>query len=529
MKERGVPQRHAPQPQPRPDPDEDRRIAAASSINQRIFETSQDLILVVDRRGFFVRVSPSSRAILGYEPEEMIGLSAGDFVFPTDLDGTRAEMRLARHGRLMRNFDCRYMHKEGYVVPLAWMGAWSEPEQQFFFIGRDMTERIAAEEQLRQAQKMEAVGQLTGGLAHDFNNLLTVILGNAEMAQEKLEGHEDVLSLVRTIEAAAQRGADLTRRLLAFSRRQALRPSAVNLNTLVGDMERLLQRALGEEIDIRASLEPNIWTAMVDAAQVENALLNLAVNARDAMPGGGKLSIETANARMDDDTIAAYRLEAIPGDYVALSVADTGTGMPAEVLKRALEPFFTTKPIGKGTGLGLSMVYGFVKQSGGFIKIYSEPDQGTTVKLYLPRAKEADTRTAAGHDAEAPTRGGRECILVVEDDELVRSYVVSRLDGLGYRVLEAENGRRALELLTDGARVDLLFTDVILPEGMNGRELADEARRLKPAMRILFTSGYTQETMIHHGKLDPGIALLNKPYRKEDLARKIREVLDAPC
>jgi PAS domain S-box-containing protein len=499
-----------------------------SSINQRIFDTSQDLILVVDRQGLFARVSPSSLAILGYRPEEMVGSSAADFVFPDDLEGTRAEMRLARHGRLMRNFDCRYLHKEGYVVPLAWMGAWSEPEQQFFFIGRDMTERIAHEEQLRQAQKMEAVGQLTGGLAHDFNNLLTVILGNAEFAQEKLAGNEEVLALLRTIEAAAQRGADLTRRLLAFSRRQALRPVAVNLNHLVTEMERLLLRALGEEVDIRASLAPGIWAAMVDAAQVENALLNLAVNARDAMSGGGKLSIETANSRLDEDTIAAYRLEAVPGDYVVLSVADTGTGMSAEVLKRAFEPFFTTKPIGKGSGLGLSMVYGFVKQSGGFIKIYSEPKQGTTVKLYLPRAKGADAVEAGARDAEAPAKGGRECILVVEDDELVRSYVVSRLDGLGYRVLEAENGQRALALVGGADKVDLMFTDVILPEGLNGRELADEARRIRPAIRFLFTSGYTQETMIHHGKLDPGIALLNKPYRKEDLARKIREVLDAP-
>ncbi len=268
---------------------------------------------------------------------------------------------------------------------------------------------------------------------------------------------------------------------------------------------------------------------MVDGAQVENALLNLAVNARDAMPNGGKLSIETANSRLDEETIDAYRLEAVPGDYVALSVADTGTGMPAEVLKRAFEPFFTTKPVGKGTGLGLSMIYGFVKQSGGFVKIYSEPNQGTMVKLYLPRTKDPVAEAPRGKEAEIGDLRGRECILVVEDDELVRNYVVSRLDGLGYRVLEAEDGKAAVALIEKGLDVDLLFTDVVLPEGLNGRQLADEARRLRPDVKILFTSGYTQETMVHHGKLDPGIALLNKPYRREDLARKIRQILDAPA
>ena len=491
---------------------------------ERVFETSLDLILVTDKRGNFIRVSPSSQTILGYRPDEMLGHNGTEFLFPEDLDNVREEMRQARRGRDMRNFETRYVHKDGHAVPLSWSGVWSEPEQRHFFIGRDMTERIKLEQQLRQSQKMDAVGQLTGGVAHDFNNILTVITGTIEILAEGVEDDPALKEITELIDEAAQRGAQLTRQLLAFARRQPLEPKQINPNQLLEDTTKMLQQLLGEHIEIAMVLEPQAWPAMVDPSQLSTALINLAVNARDAMPEGGKLTLETDNVVLDE-TYAQAHSEVQPGNYVMIAVSDTGTGVPEGLREKIFEPFFTTKQMGKGTGLGLSMVYGFVKQSGGHIKLYSEAGHGTTIKIYLPRAGEqADT---AAEQAPAPVTGGNETILVVEDDVLVRTYVIAQLQGLGYATLAASNAAEALALIEGGAKFDLLFTDVIMPGAMNGRQLADELKKRNIPFKVLFTSGYTENAIVHHGRLDPGVILLNKPYRKSDLARLVRVALAA--
>ncbi|CAA9484983.1 MAG: hypothetical protein AVDCRST_MAG39-272 [uncultured Sphingomonadaceae bacterium] len=387
-------------------------------------------------------------------------------------------------------------------------------------------ELMAAEEALRQAQKMEAVGQLTGGIAHDFNNLLQIVTGNLETLQRRLpEGEERLRRAAENAQTGAQRAAVLTQRLLAFSRRQPLAPKAVDANELVRGMSDLLHRALGETIELRTALSADLWRVEADPNQLENALLNLAVNARDAMPDGGKLTVETRNAMLDDR--AAGHADLPPGRYVAIAVSDTGTGMDKDTLERVFEPFFTTKEVGKGTGLGLSMTYGFAKQSGGHVRIYSEPGLGTTVELFLPRLQ-GEAREVE-EEANPTLHGGAsgETVLVCEDDPDVRSYSVEALRELGYQVLEAADGAAALALLGHpAAQVDLLFTDVVLPGGMSGAQLAEEARRLRPGLRVLFTTGYARDAIVHHGRLDPGVELLTKPFSYADLAARVREVLD---
>jgi signal transduction histidine kinase len=382
------------------------------------------------------------------------------------------------------------------------------------------------EEALRQAQKMEAVGQLTGGVAHDFNNLLQVIVGNLETLKRHIP--QDSARLQRAAANAmtgAQRAAALTRRLLAFSRRQPLDPKPVQVNALVGGMSDLLHRTLGEAIEMEAVLGAGLWPVEVDPHELEAALLNLAVNARDAMPDGGRLTVETANAHIDEAYAAAHT-EVIPGQYVALSVSDTGTGMNAETVVRAFEPFFTTKSVDKGTGLGLSQVYGFVKQSGGHVKIYSELGQGTTVKIYLPRYTGAGAEEDPIETSVSPEGDSGETILVLEDDDDVRTYSVESLRELGYRVIEAHDGPSALRLLERQPRVDLLFTDVVLPGGMTGAQVAAQARELRPNLKVLFTTGYARNAIIHHGRLDKGVQLITKPFSFSDLAAKVRDVLD---
>jgi PAS domain S-box-containing protein len=385
----------------------------------------------------------------------------------------------------------------------------------------DVTDRVLLEEQLRQSQRLESVGQLTGGVAHDFNNLLTVILGNAELLQERLAGDARLGPLAGMVVDAAERGADLTRRLLAFARKQALEPQAVDVNALVQGMDGLLRRSLGEHIQIAFRPATTLWRALVDPAQLDSALLNLCLNARDAMPGGGQLTLETSNVHLGQD-YAQAQVELQPGPYVMLAVSDTGTGIAPEHLGRVFEPFFTTKEKGKGTGLGLAMIYGFAKQSGGHVAIYSEQGQGTTVKLYLPRAAEATRVEEAVVQEQA--QGGSESILLVEDDAMVRRYAHDQLRALGYRVIEAAGGAQALDLLKGGDAIDLLFTDVVMP-GMSGRVLADLALAQRPGLKVLFTSGYTENAIVHHGRLDPGVHLLGKPYRRQELARRVREAL----
>jgi PAS domain S-box-containing protein len=499
------------------------RPGADHAINQRIFETSIDLILVADRHGNFIRVSPSARRIIGYEPDELVGRSAKDILYPPDLDSTRAEMRAARRGRDIRNFECRYVHRDGHVVPLAWTGVWSEEEGQHFFIGRDISDRKVIEDRLRQAQKMEAIGNLTGGLAHDFNNLLGVIIGNLDLVQDSAALPADVDELVRDALDAALRGAELTRRLLAFARRQPLEPTDVAINQLIREITGLMRRALGEDISIEVALADDLWPVHADPAQLEATIVNLATNARDAMPNGGRLMIGTANRRLDAD-YAALHPELTPGDYAVIEVTDTGTGIEPAIIDRIFEPFFTTKEQGKGTGLGLSMVFGFIKQSGGHVSVYSERGSGTTFRLYLPRHGGADAAPAQAVEALQAV-GGNEVVLLVEDNAAMRRVARRQLMALGYRVVEADRAEAALDLLAREP-VDLLFSDIVMPGGIGGFELARTAIARWPRLKVLLTSGFPEARMHGRGETIAGVRLLSKPYRRDDLAQALRESLD---
>jgi PAS domain S-box-containing protein len=423
--------------------------------------------------------------------------------------------------------EVTHQHRDGHAVTVDdhWtlLRDVAGQPKSILAIKTDITKRLSVEAQLRQSQRLEAVGQLTGGVAHDFNNLLTVILGNAEVLTEKLGSNPDLRNLAEMILSAALRGAELTGRLLAFARRQALDPKAVDANKLLVGMHDLLQRTLTENIEIRVVQGAYIWPALIDPGQLEDAILNLCLNARDAMPDGGRLTIETSNVHIDQDHAGQYA-DVEPGQYVLITVTDTGSGIAPKDLNQVFDPFFTTKEFGKGTGLGLSMVYGFVKQSRGHVKIYSEVGHGTAVKMYLPRASRID-----GEREESPARPadilGTEKILLVEDDEYVLNYAKNQLVELGYRLFSARNGAEALEYLGQIPDVDLLFTDVVMPGGISGRELADQATKLRPALKVLYTSGYTENSIVHQGHLDKGVHLLNKPYRRSELAQKIRAAL----
>ena len=384
--------------------------------------------------------------------------------------------------------------------------------------------RELAEQALRQSQKMEAVGQLTGGVAHDFNNLLTIIIGNIGIAKRGVVEARAERALDNAL-VGAERAAQLTQRLLAFSRRQPLNPRVLDVNKLILSISDLLTRTLGENIKLETISGAGLWKVEADASEMESTLLNLALNARDAMPEGGKLTIETSNAYLDDE-FCRQQEELTPGQYILIAISDSGSGMSAETIDRAFEPFFTTKEAGKGTGLGLSQVYGFMKQSNGHVKIYSEPGEGTTIKLYLPR-REGDEAAVSGDDQAGSDRGREETILIVEDDDGVRQYASEILRDLNYQVIEAKDSASALRLLEANKKFDLLLTDVVLP-GKNGRELATEIDRRRPGTKILFMTGYSRNAIVHHGRLDPGTELIQKPLIERDLARKIRQVLDNP-
>ncbi len=386
----------------------------------------------------------------------------------------------------------------------------------------DATHSRETERQLHQSQKLDAIGKLTGGVAHDFNNMLTVISGNTETLVASLKQQPDLQRVARLIDDAAERCAELIQHLLAFARRQPLQPRNVEINAAISDIARLLRPTLGEQIQIETVLEQGPMTSHIDPSRLTNAVLNMAINARDAMPNGGKLLLETQRLVLDE-AYAQANPDVAPGPYVMLAVSDTGTGMSPDIRQKAFEPFFTTKEVGKGSGLGLSMVYGFVKQSGGHIKIYSEEGHGTTIKLYLPPG-EGMTEVAAPPTLQA--EGGAETIFVVEDDTLVRNFVTAQLESLGYKTVAAADSRAALQLIEAGQDFDLLFTDVVIPGGMSGRELAEEVAKRRPGLKVLFTSGYTDNAIVHHGKLDDGVLLLTKPYRRNQLAETIRKALN---
>ena len=491
-------------------------------------------IYMLDPEGRVTSWNAGAQRIKGYEEEEIVGEHFSRFYTPEDraaglperaLKIAAAEGRFEREGWRVRKDGSKFF---AHVV----IDAIRDNDGRFAGfakVTRDITDKQAAaaalkrtEQALVQAQKMEAIGNLTGGVAHDFNNLLQVIAGNLQLLSRDVVGNERAERRVQGALEGVNRGAKLARQLLAFGRRQPLEPRVVNLGRLLGGTADLLQRTLGDAVEVEMVISGSLWNAFVDAGQVENALLNLAINARDAMNGVGKLTIEAGNALLDE-AYARANVDVVAGQYVMLAISDTGSGMTPEVMAQAFEPFFSTKPEGKGTGLGLSMVHGFVKQSGGHVKIYSEPGHGTTVKLYLPRSREAEDVLAPADLVHAV--GGTETVLVAEDDEDVRATVVEMLRELGYQVLEARDGESAFAIVQSGIKVDLLFTDVVMPGPLRSPDLARKARERLPGIAVLFTSGYTQNAIVQGGRLDPGVELLVKPYSREDLARKIRQVL----
>lgn len=498
---------------------------AVSRLNDIVLITDAEPISEPGPRIVFVNNAFERRT--GYKREEVIGRS------PRFLQGPQTDRaELDRIGAALRDWKPVRAELINYtkagepfwleldIVPIADESGWFT---HWVSVERDVTERHRMEEQLRQSQRLEGLGQLTGGVAHDFNNLLTVILGNAAVLEEELSEDQHLGVLAQLTRKAADRGAALTSRLLSFSRRQTLDPKPTNISELLGGMHELLRRTLAGEIEIETIATPDLWACLIDASQLENALLNLSINARDAMPSGGKLTIETANIYLDA-TYIGQNMDVEEGGYVLVAVSDTGVGMDEQTIARAFEPFFTTKDVGKGSGLGLSMVYGFVKQSRGHIKIYSEVGQGTTVKLYLPRTA-ADAVPLARDVDVGELPHGDEKILLVEDDDMVRDHATAQLSMLGYTVVAVRNGAAGIKALEEIADFDLLFTDVVMPGGINGPQLAMEAKRLRPGLPVLYTSGYTENAIVHHGRLDAGVHLLNKPYRLQELAQIIRLVL----
>ncbi len=509
------------------------RLRESEERARLMMDSSVDGLITIDTRGIIESFSGAAARIFGYEPDDVIGRNVHVLMPEPDRsrhDGylerylSTGERRMIGSGR-----EVQGMRADGSLFPMDLEISevvFGGGQRRFVGTVRDLSERKKIEDQLRHAQKMEAVGQLTGGIAHDFNNLLSVTLGCAELLQEMFPDDPRASKLSATIVEAGRRGADMTRRLLAFSRRQALEPMEIDLGELLAELHDLLARSLGEDIEISMIVPAGLPRAIVDRAQLENAVINLAINARDAMPGSGLLTIAVDRARLDDDYVRANP-DAVAGDYLVVAVSDTGAGMPKEVVERAFDPFFTTKPVGKGTGLGLSMVYGFAKQSGGHVKIYSEIGVGSTIRLYLPQSPGTGVAAPAKvREQEAPP-GGSERILVVEDDRLVREYVTDRLIDLGYVVTAVGDGPAALAEIDSGRPIDVLFTDVVMPGGMNGRELAEEALRRRPGLKLLFTTGYTEDVMVLQGKLAPGAQLLDKPYGRATLARKLRAVIES--
>ncbi|MDN4634000.1 PAS domain-containing protein [Sphingomonas sp. PsM26] len=508
-------------------------IAKRTADRNRLWEMSADIILIAGFDGTMEAVNPAWTEVLGWREEELVGRSLLDLIHPDDLTHTLEGTAGILQGAALRNFENRYRNRDGSYRTLSWTAG--PGDGRIVAIGRDVTEELLrasalakAEEQLRQSQKMEAVGQLTGGLAHDFNNLLTAVTGGLELLGHRVAaGQYDKLDRYMSMAlTGAQRAAALTQRLLAFSRRQTLAPVATDTDRLVAGMSEIIDRTLGPSIELHFAATAGLWPVLVDAPQLENALLNLCINARDAMPDGGRLTIETSNKTLDARAAAAQDLP--EGDYVSLCVTDTGTGMSSDIIERVFDPFFTTKPLGEGTGLGLSMIYGFVRQSGGQVRIYSEVGQGTTMCLYLPRLvgthdlSQLEQAPAARHRAEQG-----QTVLLVEDEAAIRELVSEILGDAGYRVLTASNGPLGVALLQSDERIDLLVTDVGLPGGLNGRQVADAGRVTRPGLRVLFVTGYAANAAVGAGHLDEGMSVLTKPFNVLELERRVSEMIVA--
>ena len=489
------------------------QLRAALSSAQAIFDNSHDVICETDDRGVFQQVNQHAERIWGYRPDELIGRCYADFLHPDDVAMTREVALQVHAGQTTKPFINRYLHKDGTEVPVMWSTVRSEASRGLISIGRDMREHMAAEEKLRQAQKLEAIGRLTGGIAHDFNNLLTVVIGSTEALTEALSAAPELASIARLALDAAERGAELVSRLLAFARSQPLAPQAVDCKKFLEALLPILQRTLRNNIEVTVEASDGDLFCLADLTQLTSAVLNLCINARDAMPAGGTLTLcvsRDAQAQSEEPS------------FVVFSVEDSGEGMSPQTRARALDPFFTTKPEGQGSGLGLSMVHGFVGQSGGRLEIESETDCGTCVRIFLPETAQPQPSAPIALIKAEPI--GPRHILLVEDDELLRGQVERQLTSLGCRVTAERNGHDALSRLGVDDDVDLLMTDIVMPGGMNGRELADQARRRKPELRILFTSGHTDESTIRALRMDSRAAFIAKPYRRAELTRKLTEV-----
>jgi PAS domain S-box-containing protein len=504
------------------------RVAERTADRDRMWRLLTDIMLVADFNATIIAVNPAWKYIFGWEEEELVGLSFMNLIHPDDLAATLDEVGKLSEGATTFRFENRYQTRDGTYRNISWTAV---PDESFIHaVGRDVTEERNAAEALRrtelalqQAQKMEAIGNLTGGVAHDFNNLLQVVAGNLQLLAKDIYGNDRAQRRIANALAGVDRGSKLASQLLAFGRRQALDPRVLNAGRLVRGMDEMLRRTIGEGVEVETVVSGGLWNTLVDPVQLENALLNLAINARDAMDGFGKLTIEVGNSYLDDSYARSHQ-DVAPGQYVSVSVTDTGSGMSPELIEKVFEPFFSTKPEGKGTGLGLSMVYGFVKQTGGHVKIYSEVAHGTTVRMYLPRSMQQEDVEVVQTDQ--PVEGGPETILVAEDDEGVRATVVEMLQDLGYRVLKASDASSAFAIIESGISIDMLFTDVVMPGPLKSAELARKAKERLPSLAILFTSGYTENSIVHGGRLDPGVQLLSKPYTREALARKIRHLLN---
>jgi PAS domain S-box-containing protein len=506
-------------------------VRYSAAVLRSTFDSMAEAVLVISPDGEIVLSNPAARTMLRFEP----GMNVDDLrALSTvcDSDGTtqlrRDDLPAQRvlRGEAFAEQEIVLRPRSGSPPVHLVISGKSLRDSTGAIIGaalvyHDITATRETENKLQQAQKLEAIGKLTGGVAHDFNNMLTVITGMTETLVGRLHDQPALLAVAHLIDDAASRCSELVKQLLAFARKQPLQPRNVNINERVLETAKLLRPTLGEQIEIETILGDELPTAHIDPSQLTNAVVNMAINARDAMPNGGKLLLETRNVVLDE-AYGHANPDVQAGPYVMLAITDTGTGMPKSVQDKAFEPFFTTKEVGKGSGLGLSMVYGFVKQSGGHIKIYSEEGHGTSIKLYLPPARGV---IAAAGPVAAPASGGDESILVVEDDPFVRTFVDTQLKSLGYRTLVAANAKEALAFVERGEPFDLLFTDVIMPGGMSGRELAEAIRKLRPALRVLYTSGYTDNAIVHHGRLDEGVLLLTKPYRRPQLAEMVRQAL----
>ena len=515
----------------------EREKLKAEELYRLIAENTTDLICLLDTRGRFAYVSPSYRELLGYVPEHLLGQSIFSLIHPDEQDEARRRFVESRQGKKAGNLQWKFKHIDGTWKVFDAVENWIYDDegrpQRAIVVSRDLTERKLAEkalrnseDQLRQAQKLEAVGQLAGGVAHDFNNLLTVITGYSDLLLRRISEADPNRSRVEEIKQAADRASSLTRQLLAFSRKQVLQPKLFDLNTLVADMGKMLRRLIGEDIELTTTLTGDVAPINADPGQIEQVLMNLVVNARDAMPDGGKITIEIAHLQIDQ-TYADNHLAVQPGPYVMLAVSDTGSGIDPETRKHIFEPFYTTKEQGKGTGLGLSTVYGIVKQSGGNIWAYSELGQGTTFKVYLPQVDDEVTLPRTQIEPATLVRG-TETVLLVEDEPQIRKLAYEFLSDSGYKVLASSNGSDALQILEENSRgVDLIVTDVVMPQ-MSGRELAERALAISPGTKVLFMSGYTNDAIVRHGVLNPGTWFIQKPFAPDALARKVREVLAAP-